>query len=131
MSWLFAILLALAVVLVAAAEWPRLQQRFGVEARRRRERARRKAGLKLLKTESDEFVASVERDLDQLPTLDHDHDRASSRLTRKVALNVVVFGRIGPVFSLFFDSWTSEATSVTRCVPGATPLSAITARPLR
>ena len=75
MSWLFAILLALAVGLVAAAEWPRLQQRFGVEARRRRERARRKASLKLLKTESDEFVASVERDLDQLPTLDHDHDR--------------------------------------------------------
>ena len=75
MSWLFLILLALAVVLVAGAEWPRLQQRFGVEARRRRERARRKASLKLLKNESEEFVASVERDLERLPKLDHDHDR--------------------------------------------------------
>jgi hypothetical protein len=75
MSWLFAILLALAVCLLAAAEWPRLQQRFGVEARRRKERARRKSSLKLLKTETDEFAASVARDLDQLPTLDHDRDR--------------------------------------------------------
>ena len=75
MSWLFAILLVLAILLVAAAEWPRLQQRFGVEARRRRERARRKSSLKLLKSETDEFAASVERDLEQLPTLDHDHDR--------------------------------------------------------
>ena len=74
-SWLFAILLAVAVVLVAGAEWPRLQARFGAEARRRNERAKRKASLKLLKTESDEFAASVERDLERLPTLDHDRDR--------------------------------------------------------
>ena len=75
MSWLFAILLVLAVGLVAAAEWPRLGQRYGAEARRRKERARRKASLKLLKSETDDFAASVERDLEQLPTLDHDHDR--------------------------------------------------------
>ncbi len=74
-SWLFAILLVLALCLVTAAEWPRLQQRFGAEARRRKERARRKASLKLLKSETDDFAASVERDLEALPTLDHDHDR--------------------------------------------------------
>ncbi len=32
--------------------------------------ARRKASLKLLRTESDEFAASVERDLAQLPTIE-------------------------------------------------------------
>ena len=74
MSWLFAILLVLGVCLVAGAEWPRLQQRFGAEARRRKERARRKASLRLLKSETDDFAASVERDLEQLPTLDHDRD---------------------------------------------------------
>ena len=63
-------LLALAVALLAGAEWPRVESRFGLEGRRRRERARRKAGLKLLRNESDEFAASVERDLENLPTID-------------------------------------------------------------
>jgi len=63
-------LLVAAVAAVIGAEWPRLWARFGNEARNRRERARRKGQLKLLKTETEEFAASVERDLDQLPTIE-------------------------------------------------------------
>jgi len=44
--------------------------RFGSEARQRRERTQRKSQLKLLRTETEEFAASVERDLDQLPTIE-------------------------------------------------------------
>ena len=74
MSWLSVALLACAVVAVIGAEWPRLGERVGFEARRKRERAKRKSQLKLLRTESDDFAASVERDLEQLPTLE-DFDR--------------------------------------------------------
>ena len=76
MSWLSIALLACAVLAVIGAEWPRLARNFGFEARRRRERDRRKAQLKLLRTdkeeldESDEFAASVQRDLSKLPTID-------------------------------------------------------------
>jgi hypothetical protein len=73
-SWLSVALLACAVVAVIGAEWPRLGERVGLEARRKRERAKRKSQLKLLRTESDDFAASVERDLEQLPTLE-DFDR--------------------------------------------------------
>jgi hypothetical protein len=71
-SWLYIALLAAAVVLVAGAEWPRLDERFGGEALRRRERARRKAKLHVVDgdDEADEFAASVERDLANLPTID-------------------------------------------------------------
>ena len=74
MGWLWAALLACAVLLVIGAEWPRLSGRLGVEARRNRERARRKANMKLVRTESDEFAASVQRDLADLPTIE-EHDR--------------------------------------------------------
>ena len=73
MSWVFLALLACAVVVLVAAEWPRLSTRVGTDARRRRDRERRKANLRLLepdRTESEEFAASVERDLSQLPTID-------------------------------------------------------------
>jgi hypothetical protein len=73
-SWLSVALLVCAVVAVIGAEWPRLGERVGLEARRKRERAKRKSQLKLLRTESDDFAASVERDLEQLPTLE-DFDR--------------------------------------------------------
>lgn len=63
-------LLALAVTAVVGAEWPRLSARYGNEARRRRERSKRKSQLKLLRTERDEFEASVARDLDNLPTIE-------------------------------------------------------------
>lgn len=74
MSWLWIVLLALAAVVVVGAEWPRLASRLGLEARERRDRARRKANLKLLRSESEEFAASVERDLSQIPTIE-EHDR--------------------------------------------------------
>jgi hypothetical protein len=63
-------LLVLAVAAVIGAEWPRLSARFGNEARRRRERNKRKSQLKLLRTERDEFEASVSRDLENLPTIE-------------------------------------------------------------
>jgi hypothetical protein len=70
-SWLYIALLAVAVVLVAGAEWPRLEERFGVDSRRRRRRARQKASLHVVgDDEADEFAASVERDLANLPTFD-------------------------------------------------------------
>ena len=71
MSWLYIALLAVAVILVAGAEWPRLGDRFGVDSRRRRQRARRKASLRVVRNdEADEFAASVQRDLANLPTID-------------------------------------------------------------
>lgn len=74
MGWLSVALLAFAVVAVIGAEWPKLTQRLGLEARRKRDRARRKSQLRLLRSDTDDFAASVERDLDQLPTLE-DFDR--------------------------------------------------------
>ena len=82
MSWVFVALLACAVAILVAAEWPRLEHRFGVDGRRIRERERRKANLRLLRpertaerTESEDFAASVERDLSQLPTIDDEQRR--------------------------------------------------------
>jgi hypothetical protein len=73
-SWVFVGLLACAVAVLVAAEWPRLSARLGVERRRERERARRKRNLRVVRTETDDFAASVQRDLAQLPTID-DRDR--------------------------------------------------------
>ena len=53
-GWLMIALLACAVAAVIGAEWPRLSARFGNEARRRRERTKRKGQLKLLRTETEE-----------------------------------------------------------------------------
>lgn len=69
------VLLAAAVAILIGAEWPRLSPRIGVEAKRRRDRAKRKSQLKLLKTESDEFAESVQRDLENLPTIEPDRKR--------------------------------------------------------
>ena len=75
MSWLYIALLAAAVAVVVAAEWPRLAGRVGPqvtgEARRRRQRERRKASLRVVQnTDQDDFAASVERDLANLPTIE-------------------------------------------------------------
>ena len=72
MSVVWIALLAGAVAILAAAEWPRLNRRLGMEARRGRERERRKANLKVIRSEEslEEFAASVERDLSRLPTID-------------------------------------------------------------
>ena len=71
-SWLYLALLAAAVVVLAGAEWPRLAGRFGLDARRRRERERRKTNLRVVhgEEESEEFARSVERDLANLPTIE-------------------------------------------------------------
>jgi hypothetical protein len=69
-SWLFVALLGLAVVAVVGAEWPRLAGRLGAPARQRRDRARRKRNLRVVRTESEDFAASVERDLANLPTIE-------------------------------------------------------------
>jgi hypothetical protein len=74
-SWLSIALLACAVLAVIGAEWPRLAKNVGFEGRRRRARARRKSQLRLLRNdeeldETDDFAASVQRDLSQLPTID-------------------------------------------------------------
>jgi hypothetical protein len=71
-------LLALAVAAVIGAEWPRLSNRYGGDARERRARARRKAEWKLVHTErseTEEFAASVERDLAELPTIEESDRR--------------------------------------------------------
>jgi cell division protein FtsL len=69
-GWLMIALLACAVAAVVGAEWPRLSARFGHEARQRRERTRRKSEWKVIRTETEEFAASVERDLERLPTIE-------------------------------------------------------------
>jgi hypothetical protein len=69
-SWLYIALLALAVAVFVGAEWPRLQPRLGMDARRRRQRARRKSALRVVETDADDFAASVERDLARLPTIE-------------------------------------------------------------
>jgi hypothetical protein len=72
-SWLSIALLACAVVVLVGAEWPRLGARFGGDARRRRERERRKASWTVhpgREDESEAFARSVERDLSRLPTIE-------------------------------------------------------------
>ena len=97
MSWPYLVLLALALVLLVGAEWQRVAGgrgvnprgveprdvkprgveprgfkplSFGAEARNARSRQKRKSNLKLVRTESDDFAESVERDLAELPTID-------------------------------------------------------------
>jgi hypothetical protein len=71
-EWIYVGLLAGAVAVLVAAEWPRLSARFDLDARMpQQRRARRsKAHLKLVENETDDFAASVQRDLERLPTID-------------------------------------------------------------
>jgi hypothetical protein len=77
-SWVFVGLLAGAVLVLIGAEWPRLSERLGIEdrleARERRARAERKAKLHVVRDDSEEFEASVRRDLDRLPTIEKKRD---------------------------------------------------------
>jgi hypothetical protein len=73
------VLVACAAVLVAGAEWPRLSARFGSDARRGRQRARRKEALTVIEgqqADPDDFAKSVERDLENLPVLGERDDRS-------------------------------------------------------
>jgi flagellar biosynthesis/type III secretory pathway M-ring protein FliF/YscJ len=73
-SWPWLVVLVLAAALVVAVERPRLERAFGRSARKERDRRRRKARLRVVEPEpqddSDEFVRSVQRDLDSLPTIE-------------------------------------------------------------
>ena len=72
-SWPWLVVLVFAAALVVAVEWPRLGRRFGAEARKQRDRKQRKAKLHVITSEdeeSDEFIRSVQRDLDALPTIE-------------------------------------------------------------
>ena len=72
MSWPWLVLLVLAAALAVAVEKPRLEGRLGAAARRDRARQKRKKQLRVItpEDESEEFIRSVQRDLDSLPTLE-------------------------------------------------------------
>jgi len=70
------VLLVLAVAVVIGAEWSRVSTLVGADARRQRERKRRKASFKVIRSEEEEFAESVQRDLAELPTIE-EKDRRS------------------------------------------------------
>ena len=72
------VLLVCAVLLPVAAEWPRLAARAGADARSKRSRRRRKSELRLVQgdAEDDDFAASVERDLANLPVIEERDGRS-------------------------------------------------------
>jgi hypothetical protein len=69
-SWPWIVLLIAAVAVVVGAEWSRVNGLVGADARRKRERSKRKATFRVIRTEEEEFAASVERDLAELPTIE-------------------------------------------------------------
>jgi hypothetical protein len=69
-SWPWIVLLAIGIGVVVAAEWPRFERLIGADARRQRDRERRKAKLRVVSTDDDEFVRSVQADLEALPTIE-------------------------------------------------------------
>ena len=77
---MFAVLLAAAVLILLGAEWPRISPRLEGLRPSRRARARKKATWTVLEgdDETDEFAASVQRDLSQLPTLEERDRRTRS-----------------------------------------------------
>ena len=77
MGILALVLLVCAVALLVGAEWPRLSARVGPEARETRVRRRRKGRLTVIDGEGkdEDFAASVERDLANLPVLGEHDDR--------------------------------------------------------
>ena len=84
------VLLVVAIALVITAEWPRIQEQLGLEAREDRKRQKRKAQLRLVSgrrakraprkvaapEQPDDFAASVQRDLENLPVIDPRDDRS-------------------------------------------------------
>jgi hypothetical protein len=78
------VLLAGALVLLVGVEWPRVSAKVGSDARAGRKRARRKESFTLIAGEAeaerdDDFQASVERDLANLPVIEEHGDDRSPR----------------------------------------------------
>jgi hypothetical protein len=74
-SVLAVVLIACAVLLVIGAEWPRLNARARANTETRvstRRRSKSRAQLRVIEGDHDDFVESVQRDLDRLPTIDDD-----------------------------------------------------------
>ena len=74
------VILALAVLVVLGAEWPRISARFGGEAIARRSREKRKRKLTVVSgadapDDKDDFARSVEHDLANLPVIE-ERDRS-------------------------------------------------------
>ena len=69
-TWPWIVLLAIGVGVVVAAEWPRFERLAGADARRLRDREKRKAKLTVISSDDDEFVRSVQADLEALPTIE-------------------------------------------------------------
>ncbi len=71
-SWPWLVLLIGAASLIVAVEAPRLVRLFGADARKQRERGRRKKNLRVVTEddESEEFIRSVQADLESLPTIE-------------------------------------------------------------
>lgn len=68
---IFAIVLVVcAALLIVGAEWPRVAQKLGGDARSARLRKRRKQKLRVVHGETDDFAASVQRDLENLPVIE-------------------------------------------------------------
>jgi hypothetical protein len=70
MSVVAVVLLVAAAVLLVATEWPRVARRTGISIPSRPRRKRRTPQLRVVRSESDDFARSVERDLASLPTID-------------------------------------------------------------
>ena len=70
MTWPWIVLLAIGVGVVVAAEWPRFERLAGADARRQRDREKRKSKLRVVVSDDDEFVRSVQADLEALPTIE-------------------------------------------------------------
>jgi hypothetical protein len=73
------VLLVCAVLVLVAAEWPRLSERFGLGAWHARSRRRRKERFELIQGDEragDDFAESVERDLANLPVIEERDDRS-------------------------------------------------------
>jgi hypothetical protein len=71
------VLIACAVLVIVGAEWPRLTAglRSRSEVKAQRSRTKRKAELRVIHGDRDEFAESVRRDLDNLPVIEEPNDR--------------------------------------------------------